>query len=178
MTTQLRVGPHSSSSLIRSDSVFETGSITFNTGISVLSTADNSIETNGGIIATGITATNLFLSGTTQTFIIGDPSHTINQDFPELGMTSYNDKILLGISSQTFISDAIQQTGEWLSAYLVDTPPAAVLGTTGIDGEKISVSWTNPPQLDMGLLDINIPVINEVIIQYVQSSLKFDTWFR
>ena len=36
----------------------------FNTGISVLSTDNNSIETNGGIIANGITASNYYLNGT------------------------------------------------------------------------------------------------------------------
>lgn len=178
MSAQLIVGPHSKSSLIRSDSTFTTGHINLNNGISVIS---GDIEVNDNIIIYngGITASNLILTDVTnQTLIIGDPTFNSNEVFPGLGATHYPENINLGISSGTIISDAIQKTGNWLETYLIDQPNKLTLGSTSNDSEKLSITWTYPDSLKSAFLeDINFPHIENIKIDYVKTSLNGDDSF-
>lgn len=190
MSAQLNVGPHSSSSLIRTNSEFETGKITFNGGvdniaINISSTANNSIISSGGgilntlqvgtaftIDSLGNVITNdLSVSGTA--FIpIGDPTLTSNSAFPELGETSYSTNIGLGLTSSLFIPDALSKIDDWLKTYLIDTPPAVLPGVTSVDNEKIEINWTSTPQLDTGFVDLELPHVTEIKIDYVKTSLN------
>jgi hypothetical protein len=190
MSAQLNVGPHSSASLIRSNSEFETGKITFNGGadniaINISSTAANSIVSAGGAIlntlqvgsgfsidSSGNVITNdLSVSGTA--FIpIGLPTYTVNQEYPELGETTYSTNIGLGLTSTLFIPDALSKIDDWLKTYLIDKPPSVSVGATSVDNEKITLNWTNPQQLESGFSNIELPHITEIKIDYVQTSLN------
>lgn len=186
-TAQLLVGPHSSSSLIRTNSNFETGKITLNgvdgIAINISSIASNSLISSGGIqidsanVTNAITVGNIYLVSDDNTIKIGLPSYSANETYPLLGTTMYTTDFGMGLTSSMVIPDALQQVEGWINTFLIDTPPAPVIGTTSSDEDQIIISWTNPTRYETGFQDIKIPFISEILIDYVLTSLNGDDSF-
>ena len=180
MTAQLPRGPHESSSLIRSDSIFETGQITLNgdsgtalvinNNTDVISTGDAYFENIG--VTSQITTNNLVILDDTNTIKIGSPSYATNQVFPELGTTTWTTDIGLGLTNSMTIPDAFNELEQWKYAYLVDTPPPVIIGTTSNDNDSLTVDWTFHDTVDVGFADIELPHHETVIVQYVKTSLN------
>lgn len=180
MTAQLPRGPHESSSLIRSDSLFQTGQITLNgdsgngliinNNANLLSTGDAFFENIG--ITTQVTANNIVILDDTNTIKIGSPSYLSNQVFPELGSTTWTTDIGLGLTNSMTIPDAFNELEQWKYAYLIDTPPPVILGGTSNDNDSLTITWTFHDTVDVGFADIELPHHETVIVQYVKSSLN------
>jgi len=74
------------------------------------------------------------------------------------------------LNSGDTISDGFQTVTEWIYKNLIDKPPAPTVITTSTDTVKITISWTNPTQFELGMLDITVPKINEIRVDFKQSS--------
>lgn len=180
MTAQITVGPHSTSSLIRSDSVYETGKITLNGDLgTALQILNNSVITSDGdatfdniTATTQITANNIVILDDNNTIKIGKPSHTTNKNYPDLGSTTWTTNIGLGLTNDMVIPDAINELEQWKYSLLVDTPPPVILGSVINDPDKLNVQWTFHPVIDVGFADINLPHHTSVFFQYVKTSLN------
>lgn len=185
MTAQLAVGPHESSSLIRSDSNFQTGKITLNgdlgealeilNGSSFVSDGSGQFQSLG--VTGQITANNLVIIDDNNTIKIGSPTFTTNKVFPELGTTTWNNDLGITFSNDTVIPDAINMIEQWKYSYLVDTPPPVILGTTLNDADKLNVTWSFHPTIDVGFSDINLPHHISVYFDLVKSSLNLSQDF-
>ena len=175
MTAQIPVGPHESSSLIRSDSVFESGKIILNgdsgTALSIVNNAN--VISDGDATFETINADNIIIINDTNTIKIGKPSYAVNETFPNLGTTEWSSNIGLGIYNSMTIPDGFNEIEQWIDKYLIDTPPQVVIQTFGeVNDEYIYATWTFKDVIDVGFSDINLPHHETVFIKYVKSSLN------
>ena len=94
---------------------------------------------------------------------VGNPSVGT---FSSLGYGSENPQI----SSTNNIPDAFQILDRWIARFLVDTPPPPTLVSSSTTSTKVSISWNNPLQFEVGILNTKVPKINEIKIDYKKSS--------
>lgn len=174
------VGPHESSSRIDRDSEFEVCAITFTCGITTP-------RIDGDIIL-GISTTLENLS-VLENFCapIGEPSICTtrpNDIFCENGglasdtFSSQTDsEIGLDLAPDVYIADGFQLIDNWLKTYLMTQPPAfcfrnriscEVIETASPD--FFYVEWDLPPRRCLGIMDVQVPLINNVLIDFVESS--------
>jgi hypothetical protein len=92
--------------------------------------------------------------------------------FPDLNNTNYTGTTGTGITNTTKNVEGFQLIDKWLDTYLLDTPPAPTLSSSGNDSTKIFIEWTNIPQKQLGFYNVYIPQISEMRIDYVKSSLN------
>jgi hypothetical protein len=173
------VGPHESSTRIDRDSSFEVCAINFTCGITT-PRIDGDVILGISTTLEQLEVTELFCAP------LGEPKHD-GVDFcvsGELKLDHFSDDIGLDLTPETQIVDAFQLVDNWLKTYLVSQPPAVCVE------ERIScdvpetaspdyfyLEWKLPPRRCLGILDVEVPVINNVIIDYVKSSLNPDCDF-
>lgn len=181
MTAQIPVGPHESSSLIRSDSVFESGKIILNgdsgTALSIVNnaalTSDGDATFENITANTQLTADNIIIINDTNTIKIGKPSYASNEIFPNLGTTDWSSNIGLGLSNSMTIPDGFNEIEQWIDKYLIDTPPQVITQTYGsFNNDYIYVTWSFKDVIDVGFSDINLPHHETVFVKYVKTSLN------
>lgn len=88
--------------------------------------------------------------------------------------SNFSDDIELNITSNTYNSDAWKMLDTWLRTNLIDTPPAPTLISTSTDKSKITISWSNPIQVEAGFSNIKVPRIDEIYFQKKLSGTN--TW--
>ena len=173
-------GPHETSTRIDKNSVFETATTIFNggdTGIGISATGDIL-----GVTAEieNLNVTELFCAP------VGVPKLDENDCFccdGGLGATHFSsqveDDIGLAVTEGTQFTNAIQLFDNWLKTYIVSTPPAPCLEITyhRQSTSKWFIEWENIPRRDIGFMDIKVPFITEMRIDYVKSSLNTDLTF-
>lgn len=180
------IGPHESSSRIDKDAIFEVCAIEFTCGITTP-------RIDGDVIV-GISSTieNLTITDTL-CVTIGQPGSCdpkINDEFcidGGLGLTHYSSQIEedigLDLEPVTFMNDAFQLMDNWMKTYLMTTPPAPCFRERAScendlqTPEYFYVEWDNIPRRCLGFLDVQVPLINEMKIDYVKSSLNVDCDF-
>ena len=76
----------------------------------------------------------------------------------------------LELKSTTNIPDAFQTLDLWINRYLVDTPPAPTLALELTDFDKIQIRWKNPEQIKIGFMNIEVPKINDINVEFKENS--------
>ncbi len=92
--------------------------------------------------------------------------------FPDLNNTSFTGTTGTGITNTTKNVEGFQLIDKWLDTYLLDTPPAPTLSSSGKDTMKVFIQWTNITQKQLGFYNVYVPQISEIRIDYVKSSLN------
>lgn len=157
------VGPHSSSTLLFDDDFIPLGGVTLADGLNI-STTPPFIVTSDGVVC----------------FEIGNPKVDQNGVFPDIGNTQFtSDDYNVGISVTpgTQMVNAFQLIDRWLDVYLLDTPPAPTLRSKIADSQKIQILWNNIPQVEAGIVDVRLPKIDEMRVDYVKTELNTDRSF-
>ena len=168
------VGPHESSTRIDRDSEFEVCSINFTCGITTPVVATNDI-----------TVDNLVVNDNA-CIPIGEPGLCVtqpNDDYCKSGDLHLNyyssqtqNDIGLDFQPTTQIADAFQLLDNWLKTFLVSQPPVFCFNERlscelpNASPDFFYVNWNLPPQRCFGFLPVNVPVINNVLIDFVESS--------
>lgn len=171
---EILVGPHESSTRIDRDSVFEVCAINFTCGITAPLIATNDV-----------TVDNLTVNDQA-CLPIGEPGLCVSQpndDYCETGGLHLNyyssqteNDIGLDLQPTTQMADAFQLLDNWLKTFLVSQPPVFCfrerLSCELPNGSPdfLYVNWSLPPQRCFGFLPVNVPVINNVLIDFVKSS--------
>ena len=179
----LLVGPHESSSRIDKNSNFEVCSITFNCGITT-PRIDGDVILGISTILENLEVLDQFCAP------IGNPKVILNDEFcvdGGLGLTHFSSQIEedigLYLEPETQIVDAFQLFDNWMKTYLMTTPPPPCFKLRASCENDLQspdffyVEWDNIPRRCLGFLDIEVPLITEMKIQYVKSSLNIDCDF-
>lgn len=174
----LLVGPHESSSRIDKNAEFEVCSIDFSCGITVPQIY-NDIFVGISSVVEELEVLDQFCAP------IGQPKHTPNDIFCEnggLGLTHFSsqveDDIGLDLEPDTQMVDAFQLIDNWLKVYLMTTPPAPCFRsrvsceTDEANPDYFYVEWDNIPRRCLGFLNLEVPLINEIKIDYVKSEFN------
>ena len=111
------------------------------------------LDVNGDIRAQG----NILSSGTI-TGKIGDPTSETYE---------------MGITSGMTIADAIVTLDNWIYDKLLDSPPTFTNGVNTTATSYIKLDWSLPTQTELAFLNVNVPKISNIKIDYKLSS---DTW--
>ena len=111
------------------------------------------LDVNGDIRAQG----NLLSSGTI-TGKVGNPTSE-----------TYD----MGITAGMSIADAIVTLDNWIYDKLLDSPPTFTNGTNTTATSYIKLDWNLPTQTELAFLNVNVPKITNIKIDYKLSS---DTW--
>jgi hypothetical protein len=104
------------------------------------------------------------------TFAIGTPTPIVPQAFPLLGAPTYSTVPSTTITATTKNVDSINILNNWLSSYLLDSPPAVTALTATKDTTKISVSYTLPPQKRLAFSQTTAPYIKAVRADIILTS--------
>ena len=183
------VGPHESSTRIDRDSEFEVCSINFTCGITTP-------RIDGDVIL-GISTTLEYLEVLNPICApIGQPSTCVtrpNEKFCETGGLALDhfssqdpdgEDIGLPLYPETKIQDGFQLLDAWLKTYLMTQPPEVCLEERiscevpeTASSDYFTVHWNLPPRRCLGILDIQVPLINNVLIDFVESSKNPDCDF-
>lgn len=174
------VGPHESSSRIDKNSEFEVCAITFNCGITTP-------VIYGDVTLVDLNVTGQFCARIGQP---GECEERVNENFcPDglLGLTHYSSQVEedigLDLEGSTQLADAFQLFDNWMKVYLMTTPPAPCFRERAScendlqSPEYFYIEWNNIPRRCLGFLDVQVPLITELKIDYVKSSLNIDCDF-
>jgi len=104
------------------------------------------------------------------TFDIGTPTPVTPEVFPLLGSPAYSTVPSTGITAVTKNTDAVNILNNWLSTYLLDSPPVFtnVAGTK--DTSKITITYTLPPQKKIAFTASTAPYIQRVMADIIPSA--------
>lgn len=103
-------------------------------------------------------------------FPIGTPTFNADQQYPQIGRTTYSTDNGLGITTTTTPSEAISKIDTWLDTYLLDAPPALTAVSSSGTVEEIIVSWTNPTQKKLAFFTAYVPQISRIRAEVVPTA--------
>ena len=87
----------------------------------------------------------------------------------------YSTDIELNLTPETMNSDAWSMVDGWLKKNFINTPPAPTNGSSSADTAKITLSWTNPVQVEAGFSDILVPRIDDIKVEIRAAAGSGDT---
>lgn len=87
----------------------------------------------------------------------------------------YSTDIELNLTPATMNSDAWSMVDGWLKKNFINTPPAPTNGSNLADTAKITLSWTNPVQVEAGFSDILVPRIDDLKVEFRAAAGSGDT---
>ena len=82
----------------------------------------------------------------------------------------------VGLTNNLYISDAFYKIDNWINSILIDTPPAPtyinsnILNSYNVTSYSINLEWINPEQITVGFLNIKLPNIVSICVDYKLSS--------
>lgn len=95
----------------------------------------------------------------------------------DLSRSSFTNNIGLNFTPTTLGCDAFQLLDQYFYTYWLSPPPAPTTPICNATSTTMSISWTNVPIVESGFLDIELPYIIEIRIDYVLSSENVgQTW--
>lgn len=81
------------------------------------------------------------------------------------GNKTFSNDILLDLTNTTNNSEAWCMMDTWLRKHLIAPPPAPTNGQVTSEATNFTVSWTNPPRVELGFLDQEVPHIDEIVVK-------------
>jgi hypothetical protein len=111
------------------------------------------------------------------TFAIGDPTTESPAAFPDLSAPTFSAQTGTGLSASVKNSDAFQLIDGWIEKYMLDTPPAPTSVVSTVDTQKISITFSNPPQKRLAFSPTAVPYIKYIRADVIATSLNASkTW--
>jgi predicted acyltransferase (DUF342 family) len=74
-----------------------------------------------------------------------------------------------GVRAGASTSTSTSTTDSWVTTNLIDAPPYIVFGTPESTSTSIYIPWTYPTQINVGFLNLYLPVINSFTCTYTAS---------
>jgi len=95
-------------------------------------------------------------------------SHGASSNIGEPTGNSYTtiENAAVGLTTTTTIANAFAQLDNWLLRYLVDTPPEMNGHSFVLATDQITLNWNLPARHELGFIDVSVPHINQVYIDF------------
>jgi hypothetical protein len=103
-------------------------------------------------------------------FPIGQPTDDSVSRPIDISTTQFTDDIGLNLTPTVYGCDGFQLIDRYFKTYWLDTPPAPSSPVYTQETTYFTIDWTNVPTVEAGFLNIELPHITEMRIDYVLSS--------
>jgi hypothetical protein len=118
----------------------------------------------GNVLSSGGSVSTASFNNTTS-YSVGEPdnsAYTLDEDgnYPQFNTSTFS------ISSITKISNAFMNLDNWIYKNIVDVPPKFTSGSFTTDNSKITLTWDLPTRVEVGALNIKVPYISTVKVDY------------
>lgn len=106
--------------------------------------------------------------------LIGTPTDDQTPRPIDISTTGFTNDIGLNLTPTMLISDGFQIIDHYFKTYFLTPPPGVTLVNCIATAENITIEWQNFPKIEYAPLNIYLPHVEEMRIDYVQSSLGWD----
>lgn len=89
----------------------------------------------------------------------------------DISTTGFTNDIGLNLTPTMLISDGFQIIDQYFKTYFLTPPPGVTLVNCVATSENITIEWQNFPKIEYAPLNIYLPHVEEMRIDYVESSL-------
>lgn len=91
----------------------------------------------------------------------------------DISTTGFTNDIGLNLTPSMFIADGFQIIDQYLKTYFLTPPPGVTLINCISTAQDITIEWENFPKIEYAPLNIYLPHVEEMRIDYVESSLSW-----
>lgn len=153
---------------IRLGTTGESGEILLCPGLSFF---EGNLSISGNLTANSVTTSGSGIADLC--FPIGTPSGSVNNFHPiNISQTTFTNNIGLNLTAGTNGCDAFQLIDQYFHTYWLSPAPAPTNGVCTPSPTVLTVTWDPIPVVEAAFLNIDLPHVEQIVIEYVESSLN------